>query len=146
MIVVVVLMAYFLIRGEITVYPIRWLMLPVILIWLGLLGLGCGIIVSSLTTKYRDLSVLVSFGMHLWMYATPVVYPLSTLTNLPRSIQSFLYINPVTMPIELFRICLLGAGSWNTFSAIGSIIITAIVVIFGIIIFNRVERTFMDTV
>ncbi len=119
------------------------LLIPV-LVQMGCLALGCGIIISSLTTKYRDLAILVTFGVQLWMYITPVVYPISTLgEGLTRTL---LLINPVTCGVEAFRYIFLGQGMvsalwWGVSSAI-----TAAVLFLGIILFNRVEKTFMDTV
>ena len=99
---------YYLIKGEVSPNWSAWLLIPLILVHLGIMGMGFGIIVSSMTTKYRDLSVLVGFGMHLWMYGTPVVYPLSQLTR--GWMRMAALINPVTAPVELFRFILLGEG------------------------------------
>ncbi len=121
-----------------------WPLIPLVLLELGLMGMGCGIIVSSVTTKYRDLSVLVSFGLSLWMYGTPVIYPLSTLSG--GILQKLLLLNPVTMPIEIFRYAVLGVGTIYPVYIVTSCVFTLVVALFGIVIFNRVERTFMDTV
>lgn len=142
-ILVVVLIIYYLFRGLIVLHPIRLLLIPAILLWLGIMGMGCGIILSSLTTKYRDLSVLVSFGMSLWMYATPVVYPLSMLTG---ALRKLIILNPVTMPVELFRYAVLGTGTLVIPYIMLSVLFTASVFFIGVILFNRIERTFMDTV
>lgn len=118
--------------------------LPVIIVYLGLLGLGFGIIISSLTTKYRDLTMLVGFGVQLWMYITPVVYPASLLGN--GGLYKAVMLNPVTCAVETFRWAFLGQGDLNLmFWGIGAAI-TAVVVFCGVIIFSRVEKTFMDTV
>jgi len=119
-------------------------LVPVVLLHLGLLGMGFGIIVSSLTTKYRDLSVLVDFGMQLWMYVTPIVYPMSELNM--GWMQMILKINPVTAPVELFRYALLGQGAIMPESLALSWVMTIAVVVLGVMIFNKVEKTFMDTV
>jgi lipopolysaccharide transport system permease protein len=116
----------------------------VLLLLLGMMGMGCGILISSLTTKYRDLSVLVGFGMGLWMYATPVVYPMSQLGD--GILKTLIQLNPVTAPVELFRYAVLGVGTVNMTSMIISVLFTSIVLFLGIVVFNRVERTFMDTV
>ena len=108
------------------------------------MGMGLGIIISSLTTKYRDLSILVGFGVSLWMYATPIIYPISQLDN--GIIKNILLINPVTAPVEIFRYAVLGQGTILPFYLIGSCIFTIVVAVLGIMIFNHVERTFMDTV
>ena len=121
-----------------------WLLLPGILLHLGLLGMGCGIIISSLTTKYRDLAVLVSFGTQLWMYATPIVYTLSDLGA--EGMRRALLANPVTAPVELFRNAVLGQGAILPEYLALSWAVTAVVLILGVILFNRVEKTFLDTV
>jgi len=141
--IIAVLIIYYFCMGLIIVRPLHLLLLPLILLWLGIMGMGCGIILSSLTTKYRDLSVLVGFGMSLWMYGTPVVYPLSMLTG---TLRQLIILNPVTMPVELFRWAILGTGTLDVRYIITSLVFTAIVFLLGVVMFNRVERTFMDTV
>lgn len=135
---------YFLFVGEIS--P-NWLYIPLfilVLIQLACLGLGLGIIISSLTTKYRDLNVLVGFGVQLWMYATPVVYPISTVAS--EKLKLALHLNPVTQAIETFRYIFLGVGeiSWLWWGI--SILITMAILLFGVLLFNKVEKTFMDTI
>ena len=105
MILVMTVLLYYVVTGRIHIYPVRWLMIPALLLLLGMMGMGCGILISSLTTKYRDLSVLVGFGMGLWMYATPVVYPLSELGD--GALRSLIMLNPVSAPVELFRYAVL---------------------------------------
>ena len=144
MILVFILLVYYVIRGEVHPHWEAWPLIVVILIHLGLLGMGLGIIISSMTTKYRDLSVLVGFGVHLLMYATPVVYPLSQLGN--GILKKLMMINPVTSPMEMLRYAVLGKGTIVPLYVAISWAITFIVVVFGIMIFNRVEKTFMDTV
>ena len=121
-----------------------WILIPVLLIWLGLMAMGLGIVVSSLTTKYRDLNILVNFGVRLWMYAVPVVYPLSTLSG--SRLYPFVVYNPVTAPMELFRMWVLGVGGIPAGGIIVSLCFTVISVLAGIMIFNRIERNFMDTI
>lgn len=144
MILVCSLLFYYGMTGAVTVYPFRWLLLIPILLILGLMGMGVGILISSLTTKYRDLSVVVGFGVGLWMYATPVVYSLSELGE--GTLRSIIEVNPVTSLVELFRYALLGVGTVNITGLMGSVIFTVAVFLTGLVIFNRVERTFMDTV
>ena len=144
MILVLILLAYFTITGQVNPNWLAWLALPFVLIQLGALGLGFGIIISSLTTKYRDLSLLVTFGVQLWMYATPVVYPLSQLGE--GTLRTIIMINPVTMPIEVFRYAVLGVGNPNPLFIGISVAVTIVVLLFGISLFNKVEKTFMDTV
>jgi len=143
MLLVGALLAYYSIIGAVA--P-NWFLFPLILLVLfelAMLGMGFGIIISSLTTKYRDLSVLVGFGLELWMYATPVVYPLSTAEGIIKTVVSY---NPVTAPMELMRYIVLGTGSVNATGLIYSAVFALAVMLFGIIVFNKVERTFMDTV
>lgn len=134
---------YFIVSGSdvnITVYA---LLLPVLIFLMAGLGLGFGIIVSSLTTKYRDLKFLVGFGVQLWMYATPVIYPVS---SIPERWRWVALVNPITPIVETFRFSFLGAGTVN-WQHLGYSTIAMIVIFFvGVLIFNRVEQTFMDTV
>ena len=144
MILVGFFLVYYLIRGEVQPNWDTWLIIPLVLIHLGMFGMGCGIIVSSLTTKYRDLAVLVDFAVQLWMYATPIVYPISELGN--GWMKTILLINPVTAPVEVFRYAVLGQGTIQVESLVLSSAITLLVLLGGIMIFNKVEKTFMDTV
>ncbi len=144
MVMVIAFWVFFIITGEISPNYFALFLIPVVLIHLGIMGMGFGIIISSMTTKYRDLSILVGFGVSLWMYATPIVYPLSQLGD--GTMKTILMINPVTMPIEVFRYALLGKGTINILFLIISWIFTILVAVFGIMVFNKVERTFMDTV
>ena len=122
------------------------LALPAVLLLVMVLGLGVGIIVSSLTTKYRDLAIVVGFGVQLWMYATPVVYSMSEIAaNSPR-LLTLMRLNPMTEPVLVFRYALLGCGEisplWLLYSAVFSLVMLAV----GVVLFSRVEKTFMDTV
>lgn len=135
---------YYVLHGIVSPNPTALWLLPVALLQMGLLGMGVGIIVSSLTTKYRDLSVLVGFGVSLWMYGTPVVYPLSQVTE--DFLRRMILLNPVTMPMEAFRYVLLGVGTLSLRHFVLSWAITLVTMLIGILIFNRIERTFMDTV
>lgn len=144
MLLVVAILVYFIFTGEVSPNWLAMFYIPLILVQLGIMGMGFGIIISSMTTKYRDLSILVTFGVQLWMYATPVVYPLSTLGN--GMMRTIMLINPVTAPVELFRYALLGQGVIDLLSIAWSVVFTVLVTIFGIMVFNKVERTFMDTV
>ena len=144
MILVILLLIYYVGKGLVHPNWEAWLIIPLVLLHLGLLGLGCGIIISSLTTKYRDLAILVSFGVQLWMYITPIVYPLSQLGD--GLMRTILMINPVTAPVEILRYAVLGKGTIVPEYLLLSWGITLVVVVVGIMIFNRVEKTFMDTV
>jgi lipopolysaccharide transport system permease protein len=114
-----------------------------LLVWLAALGTGMGMIVSSLTTKYRDLKQLVAFALGLAMYITPVVYPLS---EIPANFSWLVFINPVSAPIELFRTWFFGAGSVSSLMILGSLGMTVAFVLAGLILFNQNERNFVDVV
>jgi len=116
---------------------------PLIVLWLATIGVGAGIIVSSLTTKYRDLRQLVTFAINLVMYATPVVYPLS---EIPQRFRWVAYANPVCAPIELFRLWFFGAASVNMHMILISLGITVFLFIIGLILFNQNEQNFIDVV
>lgn len=134
---------YFFISGS--DIHVTWvaLLTPALIIELALLGMGFGIIISSLTTKYRDLQVLVGFGVSLWMYATPVIYASSTLS--PR-LYSLIMLNPVSPVIEMMRYGWLGSGTLPLLYWGISWITTFAVLFVGIILFNKIEKNFMDTV
>ncbi len=117
--------------------------IPLLMIQTAVLGLGVGIIVSSLTTKYRDLSILVSFGLQLWMYLTPVVYPISEVEG---KLRTVLLINPMSAIIQNYKYALLGIGTFELGYWMISILMTIVVFLIGVLLFNKVEQTFMDTV
>ena len=119
------------------------LTLPLILLQMAVLGLGFGILISSLTTKYRDLTFAMGFAVQLWMYATPVVYPLSIVPEKYRMLSAM---NPMTSIVESFRAAFLGASAIEPVHIACSVTITLLVFIVGIIMFSRIEKTFMDTV
>lgn len=139
----VAFLAFFLARGA-PVDPNRWMLLtPVLLALMAGLGLGFGIVVSALTTRYRDLVNLVQFGVQLLMYATPVVYPLSTV---PDTYRPFILANPMTSIVETFRYAFLGAGTVQPGYLVYSGVVMVVLLGVGTLLFNRIERTFMDTV
>ena len=119
------------------------LLFPYLLFLMACLGLGVGIIVSAATAKYRDLQYLVQFGVQLLMYATPVIYPLSTI---PEKYRWILIANPMTPVVETFRYGFLGAGTVSPAHLMYSTFIALILLVIGMAFFNRIERTFMDTV
>jgi lipopolysaccharide transport system permease protein len=120
------------------------LYIPILLVMMAGMGLGLGIIISSLTTKYRDFTVLVTFGVQLLMYATPVVYPMSAVNS--QNLKFWLSINPLAPIIEAFRFALLGTGSFESLQLLYSAIFICVVMIVGLLMFGKVEKTFMDTV
>ena len=125
------------------IHPLGTLLLPLLILMVAGLSLGFGIIFSSLTTKYRDLTFLLQFGVQLWMYITPVIYPLQ---SIPADKQWMLLLNPMTSIIETFKYGFMGAGVFNWFHLLYSFIFMLILLFLGIIIFNKVEKGFMDTV
>lgn len=146
--IVIAFLIYFVIIGQASPNWWAFSLIPLVLIHLGMMGMGFGIIVSSMTTKYRDLSILITFGVSLWMYATPIVYPLSQLKDHFHNeiLQTIIKINPVTMPVEVFRYAVIGKGTIDPLFLTISWAFTIAVIVFGIMVFNKVERTFMDTV
>jgi lipopolysaccharide transport system permease protein len=139
-----VFVLYFVLRGT-SIQP-NWLWIalsPILMLIMAGLGLGLGIIVSSLTTKYRDLRFLVQFGAQLLMYATPVIYPTS---SIPQRFQILIQLNPMSPVVEAFRYAFLGAGTVNLPQLAYSFGFMLVVIIVGAVTFNRVEATFMDTV
>lgn len=142
MLLVVAFMIYYLIVGQVSPVWWAWTLIPLALVHLGLFGLGVGLIVSSMTTKYRDLSILVTFGVSLWMYITPVVYDLPA----EGALRMIMLINPVTQPMELMRYAILGQGTIIPLWYGISVAVTIVLLLLGIMIFNKVERNFMDTV
>ena len=119
------------------------LLLPLLILMAAGLSLGFGIIFSSLTTKYRDLTFLLQFGVQLWMYATPVIYPLNSFSA---DRQWILALNPMTSIIEAFKYSFVGQGVFSWMYLAYSLLFAIVLLFFGIIIFNKVEKSFMDTV
>mgnify|MGYP000963964383 CR=1 FL=1 len=136
-------LAYFMIMGSDIAPNINVLLIPFLVILIAGLGLGFGIIISSLTTKYRDLTHLVTFGVTLWMYATPIIYPLS---EIPEKYKFWIIANPMTPVVETFKTAMLGVGEVNYAYLLYSVVFTIVTLALGIVIFNKVEKTFMDTV
>ncbi len=119
------------------------LLYPVMIVLMAALGLGAGMIISAMTTKYRDLSFLVSFGVQLYMYITPIIYPLS---SFPAKYKKIALLNPMSPIIEGMRLGLLGKGDLTMGTFIYTIVVVLAILTMGIIIFNKVEKTFVDTV
>lgn len=146
MILFLLSMAYYYLSGA--HFQLTWaiLLFPALITLMALLGLGAGMIISAMTTKYRDLAFLIGFGVQLLMYATTVIYPLSTaLTKYPKYAW-IIEFNPMTPIIESFRYGFLGEGGFSWSSLGYTAAVTTAVLLFGIVIFNKVERNFVDTV
>jgi len=134
---------YYILTGVHIAPNIYILLLPVIIIMLAGLSLGFGIIISSMTTKYRDLTILFSFIVQLWMYATPIIYPLS---NMSPKRQWIMGINPVTSLVETFKYGTMGVGTFSWMMLGYSFVFMIVLLGIGIVVFNKVQRSFMDTV
>ena len=139
-----VVYAYYLIIGVHIAPTIELLLLPVLVLIIAALALGFGIIVSSLTTKYRDLTILFTFVVQLWMYGTPVIYPLSYINN--ETLKLLMKLNPVTGVVETFKYAFLGVGEFSWGLLAYSAGFAVIILVIGVVIFNKVQRSFMDTV
>jgi lipopolysaccharide transport system permease protein len=129
-------------NADFTITP-AILLFPVLVMLMALLGLGLGLIITALTTKYRDLAFLVTFGIQLLMYTTTVIYPLS---SAPEKYKTLISLNPMTGIIEAFRYAFLGQGQISINTLGYSTLFTIIVMVLGILIFNKTEKTFVDTV
>ncbi|MCY0969546.1 ABC transporter permease [Chryseobacterium wangxinyae] len=142
MLLFIIIWAYYLAKGEVN--PNWWILAtPFLIILMALFALGMGMIFSALTTKYKDLNMLLGFGVSLYMYATPVIYPSSSLTGIFKTLSFY---NPLTGIFECFKYAWMGVGSFSvTMLGISTIIILILLAI-GTVIFNKVEKTFMDTV
>lgn len=136
-------LVYFKLRGtELSINS--WILItPLLLLMMAMLGMGLGVIVSAVTTRYRDLTVVVGFGVQLFMYLSPVVYPVSILSE---PYKSWMLMNPVAPILETFRHAFLGTGSVGLFRLSISAVIITLILLTGIVLFNRIERTFMDTI
>ena len=142
LILFILVWAYYLSKGQ--VHPNIWVLAtPFLVILMALFALGVGMIFSSLTTKYKDLSMLLGFGISLYMYATPVIYPTSALRGIFKKIALY---NPLTGIFECFKYAWIGVGDFSPAMLGISTIIIVILLMIGIVVFNKVEKTFMDTV
>lgn len=143
-ILLIAAIAYFAFKG--VPIHIGWslLLIPFLIILIAGLGLGVGIIISSLTTKYRDMNVLVGFGVQLLMYATPIAYPLSYLSG--KSFAKLIVYNPLSPIVEAFRYAIFGQGTVSLWSIGYSFVFMVVTLFVGLLIFSKVERVFMDTV
>ena len=135
---------YFTLLAETSVQPNWYIcLLPVLILQMALLGLGCGILVSALSSKYRDLTYMMGFTIQLWMYATPIVYPASLV---PSHFRAYYMLNPMVSIVEIFRLAFLGASSVTMNDVLLSWFVTLAILFIGVIVFNRIERNFIDTV
>jgi len=143
----VLLMVFILFMGLLSHLTIWILMLPILILMMALISMGLGMIISSLTTKYRDFATLMSFAVGLFMYVTPVIYPTSLfLEKINPSNHWMIYANPLTSVFDVFRLGFLGAGSVNYYGLVYSFVFSVVIYILGLFIFNKVEKSFMDTI
>lgn len=143
MLLFIAMMGYYYFQGAAFATTWALTLFPILVLMMALLGLGLGLIITAMTTKYRDLAFLVTFGVQLLMYTTTVIYPLSAA---PEKYKRIIELNPMTGIIEAFRYSFLGKGEFSTWSIGYSAIVTVIVLFLGVIIFNKTEKTFVDTV
>lgn len=134
--------AYYLYQGKISANAVAFLF-PVAVVIMVIMSLGFGMIFSSMTTKYRDLQFLLAFAVQLWMYATPVIYPLSTI---PEEYVNYVKLNPLTPIVESMRYGFLGQGEFSWYALAYSLFFASVIFILGLFFFTRAEKTFMDTV
>lgn len=134
--------SYFVVQEQI--HPNLWMLaLPLVIVLMALIAMGIGLILSSMTTKYKDLNQLISFGMQLFMYATPVIYPSSAI---PPAYQWVVNLNPLVSLFDYMRFAFLGVGSFTLSDFIFPTVFSVVILFFGILVFNKVQKTFMDTV
>jgi len=146
LILFIVLFILYFIKGQVPAPNVFILLFPLLILLIAAQGLGLGMIISAVTTKYRDLTFIVSFGVPLIMYTTTVIYPLSVVLQKYHNYSWLIKLNPVTAVIETFRYGFLGKGSFSWDLLGYSVLITMVILVTGTIIFNRVEKNFVDTV
>jgi len=144
--VFVIVYIYFVVKGTPVAPNVYALLFPVLILILAALSLGFGIIISSMTTKYRDLKFLITFAIQLWMYATPVIYPLSVMEGHYKKYMWLIQANPLTAIMETFKFGFLGRGTFSWLALSYSLLFSMVVLLLGIAIFNKVERSFMDVI
>ncbi len=146
--VFIVFISIFYLKGE--SISIKWtaVFLPILILTMAILAMGFGMIISSMTTKYRDLNFLVAFGIQLYMYITPVVIPTSRVVAYlkPKGLEYLVHLNPLTSIFEFFKYSFLGKGEISVFGICTSLISSIIIFFIGLFIFNKTERTFIDTI
>lgn len=140
----VVIYLYYLLMGADIHFNWSVVLVPIYVVMLAGLGLGFGILVSSMTTKYRDLSILFTFIVQLWMYATPIVYPISMVSE--GTLRTLILANPMTSIIEAFKYATLGQGYFSWLALGYSFVFMTVLLVLGVVVFNKVQRSFMDTV
>ncbi len=139
----IIVLIYYFLAGNNFKIDYHIMLLPFLVILMAAQGLGLGLIISSLTTKYRDLALLLGFGVQLFMYATPVAYPLNSISG---KLKTVIQLNPITYIIEGFRKSILGVGDFDLYKFAYIFIVSIIILFIGVLIFNKVEKNFVDTI
>ena len=139
----IIIYFYYLINKEIVFSGVKLVLFVVSLIWIAMIAVGFGMIISSITTKYRDIAMALDFILSLLMYATPIVYPISELSG---RLEMLICFNPISAPVELFRYAFFGISSIPIWSMVYSSVVTIFVVFFGLVIFNQNEQKFIDVI
>jgi lipopolysaccharide transport system permease protein len=139
----VLLLVYYFLKVNFFTLNFYVLLIPVVILLIGILGMAIGLIVTSLTTKYRDFALLLSMGTTLLMYTCPVVYPIDRLND---SVRLIVNINPMTTFIEMLRFCLFAKGEFTQYGLVYSVGLTLFLLVYGVITFNKAEKNFIDTV
>lgn len=139
----IIMMLYFYLTGSSFQITYAILFFPLMVLFMAMLGLGLGLIITALTTRYRDLSFLLVFGVQLLMYGTPIVYPLSFASE---KYKTLIQLNPMTSIVEVFRYAFLGKGSFTTWGIWYTVLFTLVILLLGILIFNKAEKNFVDTI
>ena len=143
LVLITLIIYYFLFRNYAFHFNLHLVLFPLLILLMAGIAFGIGIISSALTTKYRDLQLFINYGISLLMYASPVIYPAS---QVPERYRAYLFLNPISPIIETFRYSLLGNGTFSWLALGYSLGFMIVIVFIGIVIFNQVEKTFMDTV
>ena len=138
----IIFVLYFYFQNQI--HPNTWILLtPIVILLMAIISMGIGLILSAMTTKYKDLNQLISFGIQLFMYATPVIYPSS---SIPANYQWVIKFNPLTGLFDYMRFAYLGVGNFNMSMLAYPTVFSVVILAFGVVVFNKVQKTFMDTV
>lgn len=143
LLLLLIMIGYYSLKGQ-SISPNKYLFLfPLLVVMMAFLGLGLGMIITAMTNKYRDLAFLVSFGVQLLMYATPIIYPLSSVSG---KFLALINLNPMSQIVEISRLALLGRGEFNLSTFGYSFIVSVLVLLLGTFVFNKVEKSFIDKV
>ncbi len=143
LLLLVIMIIFFSIKEDQNFVTINIVFFPALVLIMAALGMGLGLLVTAVSSKYRDIAMLLTFGIQLLMFATPIVYPLSSISG---KLKLILQLNPMTTVVEMMRLGFLGKGTVDTFGIVYTILITILVLFFGVLVFNKVEKSFVDTI